>query len=144
MKHILTVTCMLVIFFTAGCSKSKDTAQVAPPADGTFDLSKATLLKMGSFSGNMNYVVEGAAKLYDFGGKKYIYFENFKTAAGPDLKVYVATTNGATQFINLGPLKGNTGVQVYLVNNPPDFNQYNKILIWCQQYSVLFGAAGIQ
>lgn len=144
MKYILTITCMALIFSNFSCSKAKVTPVVVPPAENTFDVSKATLLKMGSLSGNMNYTVTGTVKLYDFEGKKYIYLENFSTASGPDLKVYIATTNSASQFINLGSLKATTGVQVYQVTNPPNFNEYNKVLIWCQQFSVLFGAAGIQ
>ena len=145
MKYILTIACVALIFSNFSCSKAKVTPQVVvPPAENVFDVSKATLLKMGILSGNMNYTVTGTVKLYDLEGKKYIYLENFSTASGPDLKVYIATTNSASQFINLGSLKATTGVQVYAISTPPDFNQYNKVLIWCQQFSVLFGAAGIK
>ena len=144
MKSFLTFSVVSTMLFLAACSKSNDaTPATAIPSD-TFNPATATLLKQGSFSGNMSYNVSGSVKLYDNQGKKYIYFENFSSSNGPDLKVYVATSNTASQFITLGALKGVSGTQAYLVNNPPDFNQYNKVLIWCQQFSVLFGASTIQ
>jgi Electron transfer DM13 len=143
MKYLFIITAMALAFSFAGCSKSNAVTAV-PPGSITFDPAKATLLKKGTFSGNMNYSVTGSVKLYDQEGKKYIYLENFSTPSGPDLKVYVATTNSAAQFVSLGAIKGTTGTQVYEVVNPPDFSQYNKVLIWCQQFSVLFGGAGMQ
>ncbi len=139
----LAVAASTMLFFLA-CSKSETGTPVIPPVSDTFNPATATLLKQGSFSGNMSYTVAGSVKLYDFQGKKYIYLENFSSPNGPDLKVYVATSNTAAQFVTLGALKGVSGTQTYLVNNPPDFNQYNKVLIWCQQFSVLFGTSTIQ
>jgi Electron transfer DM13 len=137
---------ILALFSIMGCEKSStDTnSNTGGNSSSTFDITKATLIKQGSFSGNMSYVVTGTAGLYDFEGKKYIYLQNFSTSAGPDLKLYVATTTSATQFVSLGTLKSNSGTQSYLITNPPDFNTYNKVLIWCQQFSVLFGASTIQ
>jgi hypothetical protein len=145
---LLAIIGILLAGFTS-CKKSSSTDDANNGGNGggntgVFDVTKATLIKQGSFSGNMSYVVTGTAGLYDFEGKKYIYLQNFSTSAGPDLKLYVATTNNAAQFVSLGALKSNSGAQSYLISNPPDFNTYNKILIWCQQFSVLFGASTIQ
>jgi hypothetical protein len=144
MKSFLTLTTLLSLLILSACSKSNDGSPAVAPVNETFNPATATLLKQGTFSGNMNYTVTGSVRLYESQGKNYIYFENFNSTNGPDLKVYVATTNSATQFVNLGSLKGASGTQVYLINNPPDFNQYNKVLIWCQQFSVLFGTSTIQ
>jgi Electron transfer DM13 len=144
MKSFLIIAAVGCLLFFSACSKSNDGTPATAPANETFNPATATLLKQGSFSGNMGYAVSGSVKLYEYQGKKYIYFENFSSSNGPDLKVYVATTNTASQFVNLGSLKGVSGTQTYVVNNPPDFNQYNKVLIWCQQFSVLFGTSTIQ
>jgi Electron transfer DM13 len=144
MKYLFIVFVVMLSFTLSNCSKSKDAAPDIAPVDTSFNPSKSTLLKQGSFTGNMNYTATGAVKLYDYQGKKYIYFENFSGSNGPDLKVYIATTSTATQFVNLGPLKGISGTQVYAVSNPPDFSQYNKVLIWCQQFGVLFGSSTLQ
>lgn len=144
MKSFLIVASIGAVLFFSSCKKSNNTTPATAPANETFNPATATLLKQGSFSGNMSYTVSGSVKLYEYQGKKYIYFENFSSPNGPDLKVYVATTTTASQFVNLGSLKGVSGTQAYVVNNPPDFSQYNKVLIWCQQFSVLFGASTIQ
>jgi hypothetical protein len=144
---VFPITILMLSIFFVGCKKSSDdnnSSNNGGNTNNTFDITKATLIKQGSFSGNMSYVVTGTAGLYDFEGKKYIYLQNFSTSAGPDLKLYVATTTNAAQFVSLGALKSNSGAQAYLISNPPDFNTYNKVLIWCQQFSVLFGASTIQ
>ena len=142
MKSISTLLLVSVFFTFSSCKKTDNTTTTTTPT--TFDPAKATLLKQGSFTGNMSYTVSGSVKLYDYQSKKYIYLENFSSNSGPDLKVYVATTANAAQFVSLGVLKGTSGTQVYEVTNPPDFAQYNKVLIWCQQFSVLFGQSTLQ
>lgn len=142
-KNLITqLTCLIVLF--SACTKSQDETPAIPPANDSFTPANATLLKSGNFIGSTNHTVNGSVKLYELQGKKYIYFENFTSTNGPDLKVYIATTINANQFVNIGNLKGVTGSQAYLINNPPDFAQYNKVLIWCQQFSVLFGSATLQ
>ncbi len=150
MKYQICVPLILLAFSFSNCSKTDGPSQppsaTSPntPVNGSVDLSKGTILKQGTFSGNMSYRVHGKVQLYDVSGKQYIYFEDFSASSGPDLKVYIATTNTASQFVSLGPIKSINGAQLYEISNPPDFNQYNKVLIWCQQFSVLFGAASLQ
>ncbi len=143
MKLLSTVLLAAAFFTFSGCKKAESTTTTTT-SGSTFDPSKASLLKQGSFTGNMSYTVSGTVKLYEYQNKKYIYLENFSSNSGPDLKVYVATTANAAQFVSLGVLKGTSGTQVYEVTNPPDFAQYNKVLIWCQQFSVLFGQSTLQ
>ncbi len=146
MKLLSAVLITTVCFAFSSCKKTESATNTNTNTsqDSTFDPSKATLLKQGSFTGNMSYTVNGTVKLYEYQSKKFIYFENFSSNNGPDLKVYIATTATATQFVSLGAMKGTSGTQVYQVNNPPDFAQYNKVLIWCQQFSVLFGQSTLQ
>ncbi len=146
MRYLLISSiAFILITVTISCSKSNNSTPTIPVAvDSTFNPSKATLLKQGSFVGSGGHVTNGTVKLYDEAGKKYIYFENFSATNGPDLKVYIATNLTASQFVSLGSLKSITGNQAYLIATPPDFTQYNKILIWCQQFTVLFGSAALQ
>ena len=141
MKKLLFLA--LIISFFA-CSKAEDEEMTPDPTDpgtGTFNQAAATLISQGTFSGTPGHAVSGSAKLYEFQGKRYIYLENFSTTGGPDLRVYLATNTAATQFVSLGNLRANTGNQAYVINNPPDFTQYRNVLIWCQQFTVLFGAS---
>ena len=67
--------------------------------------------------------------------------EDFKTTNGPDLYVYLATDDRATEFVDLGKLKTSNGNQDYEIPENVDLSKYDKILIWCKAFSVLFGSA---
>ena len=67
--------------------------------------------------------------------------ENFSTDPGPDLKLYLSSNQGAAQFVNLGNLKSTNAQQVYAISGMPDSKEYPYVLIWCQQFSVLFVVA---
>ena len=82
----------------------------------------------------------GEIYILSIDSKTYLRFENFKTTNGPDLYVYLATDTLATEFINLGELKGNIGNQNYEISESVDINKFNKVLIWCEDFSVLFGS----
>ena len=67
--------------------------------------------------------------------------ENFESTNGPDLYVYLATDDNASDIVNLGKLKANKGNQNYEIPEGTDLQKYNKVLIWCKTFSVLFGSA---
>ena len=67
--------------------------------------------------------------------------KNFKSTNGPDLYVYLSTDDNASEFINLGKLKANNGNQNYDIPDDADLSKYNKVLIWCKAFGVLFGSA---
>ena len=74
-------------------------------------------------------------------GSTVLRLENFKSTNGPDLFVYLSTDENASEFINLGELKANKGNQNYEIPDDTDLSKYNKVLIWCKSFSVLFGSA---
>jgi len=74
-------------------------------------------------------------------GSKFLRFENFKASNGPDLYVYLATDETASDYVSLGKLKGNIGNQNYLIPSGADLSNQDTVLIWCKQFSVLFGSA---
>lgn len=76
-------------------------------------------------------------------GSRFLRFENFKATNGPDLFVYLATDKTANDFVNLGMLKGNIGNQNYMIPPGADLSNYDTVLIWCKQFSVLFGSANL-
>jgi hypothetical protein len=67
--------------------------------------------------------------------------ENFKSTNGPDLYVYLSTDENSSDFVNLGALKASSGNQNYEIPDDTDLNKYNKVLIWCKAFGVLFGSA---
>jgi len=74
-------------------------------------------------------------------GKNLLRLEDFHSTNGPDLHVYLATDNTASDFVNLGRLKANNGNQNYEIPEGTDISKYDTALIWCKQFSVLFGHA---
>ncbi|HLN36047.1 MAG TPA: DM13 domain-containing protein [Nitrososphaeraceae archaeon] len=86
--------------------------------------------------------VDGIAKILTLvDGSKVLRLENFKSTNGPDLHVYLSTDKMASNFMDLGRLKGNIGNQNYQVPDDTDLSKYNNVLIWCKAFSVLFGNA---
>jgi hypothetical protein len=74
------------------------------------------------------------------------------TSNGPDLRVWLSAadvvagtagwyTAGSAAFIDLGPLKGNLGDQVYEIPADADLASVRSVEIWCVRFSVSFGAA---
>ncbi len=74
-------------------------------------------------------------------GQKVLRLEDFRSTNGPDLYVYLATDSGASDYVNLGRLKANIGNQNYDIPAGTDLSKYDNVLIWCKQFSVLFGSA---
>ncbi len=96
----------------------------------------------GAFLGvDSFHQVDGNALIISGEKTDYLRFENFKSTNGPDLKVYLSKDLEATDFVDLGELKGNIGDQNYELSTGINLNEYKYVLIWCKQFSVLFGYA---
>ena len=87
-------------------------------------------------------------------GSQILRIENLDTSNGPDLKVWLSEspvipgTDGwrtfgenKYDFVDLGVLKGNIGNQNYKIPDSVDPLDYQSISIWCDRFSVSFGAA---
>lgn len=86
--------------------------------------------------------VEGVANVIRLdSGTEILRLENFKATNGPDLYVYLSTDKSASDFVNVGRLKGNVGNQNYEIPAGTDLSKYNTVLIWCRAFSFLFGSA---
>jgi hypothetical protein len=125
-------------FLIVSCSKddNTDTTTANDPV-----ITTGKVIAQGSLSGNMNYKVSGVAKAIEDNGVKSVRLENFSSTNGPDLKVYLAKDANAASFINLGNLKSTSGNQNYALTGSINLAEYKYILIWCQQFGVLFGSA---
>jgi hypothetical protein len=109
----------------------------------TFDPAGQTLLLQGSFTGAGSYMASGTVKVYEKSGQRTLVFENFNSSSGPDLRVYLAETTGAANFIELAKLT-NTGNFYLSIPTTYDPAKQRNALIWCKQFSVLFGAAPLK
>lgn len=121
-------------------SSSNNLSESVSTSNSTTDGKSLT----GSFveAGDGIHNAEGTARVISLeDGSRVLRFENLKSTNGPDLYVYLATDKGASDFVDLGRLKGNIGNQNYNIPQGTDLSKYNTVLIWCKQFSVLFGSA---
>ena len=88
-------------------------------------------------------------------GSRILRIENLKTSNGPKLEVWLTDApviEGLDgwrvfddgKFINLGALKGNIGSQNYSIPSETNLDDYSSISIWCERFSVSFGAADLR
>jgi hypothetical protein len=77
---------------------------------------------------------------------RILRLENFKSTNGPDLYVYLSKDPRSIDdgYIELARLKGNIGNQNYHVPDDVNLEEYSNVLIWCKQFSVLFGYADLK
>ena len=83
-------------------------------------------------------------------GQQILRLEGFETSNGPALFVYLSQNpadgeDGAfdDDYIDLGELKGNIGDQNYVIPAEIDPLGYTSVVVWCDRFSVSFGAADI-
>lgn len=98
------------------------------------------LLAEGAFNPRAHEVM-GKALLIDDGNKKILRFEGFETINGPELHIYLSNELGGEDFIDLGKIKATKGNINYDIPLGIDTSKYNKVLVWCKPFSVLFSYA---
>ncbi len=127
---------IFAIIFMLSCKKKEKNKTLN---DG-FDTDGATLVSQSNFSSNA-HTTSGCVRVYSKNGSKNLVFEGFKTDSGPDLRVYVSKTTGNSDFVEIGTLKSTSGNFYYSFDNSINTTDYKYVLIWCEDFSVLFGNA---
>ena len=117
----------------ANCSKSAKTVTDPIPTD-------FTVVSQGTFTNGVHNT-SGTVKLSkDPSGKKYLVFENFNTESGPDLRIWLAEDNAGKNYSEITKTVNN-GTYKLEVATEVDTNTKKNVLVWCKQFSVLFGSA---
>jgi hypothetical protein len=120
-------------------TQAEDTA-MADKSDNEMMDTGLTGVFAGAGDGTHN--AEGVAKVIPLDAKSDVLrLEDFKVTNGPDLYVYLATDKQASDFVDLGKLKANNGNQNYDIPEGTDLSKYSTVVVWCKQFSVLFGSA---
>jgi hypothetical protein len=127
----------LIVVQLLSCKKN----DIEKKSDDSMDLKNAVLLSEADFKSSNRYTTTGKVKLYETDKEKKLVFENFKTDNGPDLKVYISKSTSNTDFVDLGNLKVTSGDFYYNVEKKLNTTEYKFVLIWCEDFSVLFGHA---
>jgi uncharacterized protein YcfL len=125
---------------TTGTNPSKPGTDGITPAQVTTDFSKQKKLTEATFKTGA-HTTSGKAFVYeDAAGVRTLVFENFKTDAGPDLRIFLATDLKAKSVTEVSK-KVENGNQMYTIPKEVDLAKQANVLIWCKQFSVLFGSA---
>jgi hypothetical protein len=77
-----------------------------------------------------------------------VRFEALDTSNGPALRVVLSTDEASDAWKYggrhiLGELKGNIGDQNYTIPADVDLSQFGSVVVWCERFSVAFGAASL-
>lgn len=78
-----------------------------------------------------------------------VQLSEFEVTNGPDLELWLSdhpdpassADVAAGNWLSLGLLKGNIGDQSYSVPAGTDLSQYKSVVVWCEQFGVLFSPA---
>lgn len=101
------------------------------------------IVSEGGFTARAHEVA-GKAILIEHDGKKTLRFENFETINGPNLHIYLSSNLGGDDYVDLGKIKATQGNVNYEVPANVDTGRYNKVLVWCVPFSVLFSYADLK
>lgn len=130
---------VVTILFSASCKKSNTPSAVNEPLPGM-----TTTISAGNFI-NGTHPSSGTVKVVkDASNKIFLQFENFKTDGGPDLRIWLSPNNSANPYQEVGLLKATSGKFSYELDASFNYTTNNHVLIWCKQFSVLFGYAVLQ
>lgn len=137
MKKIFFFALLSFLFFISSCDKNT-------PENAGETLPTGTVLATGNFASN-GHPTSGTVKVVqDATGKKHLVFENFRSDDGPDLDIWLSPSESGNPYQSLGDLKKLSGSFSYELDNSINYTVNNRVLIWCVDFSVLFGHAVLQ
>ncbi|ABD56993.1 DM13 domain-containing protein [Jannaschia sp. CCS1] len=124
---------------------------ITPPAEAQ---TTATAIASGQFQDTgPRYQGSGSAVIAQTSdGQTVLQFGDFSVTPGPDLEVWLVEADAptsaaavlASSYISLGPLQSATGGQTYGIPSDIDASAYGSVVIWCEDFSVLFSVAPLR
>lgn len=136
MNSSTKVILLSVMFFISSCAKTPENVEEVLPT--------GTVLVSGTFTSNAHTTSGFVKVIMDAAGKKFLVIENFRSDNGPDIRVWLSPNNNASPYQEIGILKAVTGNFSYELNTDVNYQSNNRVLIWCKDFSVLFGHALLQ
>ena len=106
----------------------------------------AAAVATGSLKGSGNYKATGTAKLTRSGSQAHLELLGTEISRGPALAVYLTPSGSPTNVdgaLRLGKLEANSGDQTYSIPANTDLAKYKGMMIWCDQFGVLFATAAL-
>lgn len=128
---------LLVIGLVVSCSNSNDDSMdIIVDEMGEDMMMTDNNYSMGDFVSGAHLTTGKASVNLE---KTILSLNNFKTDSGPRLLVYLATDASVIDYVSLGDLKGIDGNYTYTIPDNTDLEKYNRVDIWCVDFSVSFG-----
>ncbi len=129
-------------------SASATMVPVEEVAPGPVDLSSGAFI-------SHEHPTTGTVRVIELpGGMRQLAIESLETTNGPDVHVWLSAapvvegtdgwfTAAGYPHVDLGPIKGNLGDQLYDIPADLDLAGFPTVELWCEQFSVSFGAAAL-
>ncbi len=112
------------------------------------------VLARGNFADvDASHKGSGVATIYEgTTGQRLLRLTDFEVTNGPDMKVWLVTAPAPkssadvknSEWVSLGRLKGNIGEQNYDIPADVEVSRFGAVVIWCEQFSILFSAASLE
>lgn len=138
---------------TEGAEAATPQAQEQPTQEQQTP-SGPVLVSSGDFISHEHETSGTASIVRHPDGSYQLVLENLETSNGPDVRVWLSAgpvvegragwfTAGDYDHLDVAPIKGNLGNQVY--DLPADFDPstWPTVDLWCEDFSVSFGAAAL-
>ena len=137
-------------------------ASAAPAAPAAPDAPKASaapsgpiVVGSGEFVSHEHDTTGTATILRLEDGSHQLALQDLATSNGPDVHVWLSAgpvipgrdgwfTAKEHEHVDLGAIKGNRGNQVYQIPAEVDVTQWQSVVLWCEDFSVSFGAAALE
>ncbi|MBI2439672.1 MAG: DM13 domain-containing protein [Candidatus Moranbacteria bacterium] len=117
--------------------KTKSDESVVPLEEEAQEVRRAPVVDTPT------HPASGFVRLVQNGDETIVRYEEYKTINGPDVRVYLANDLKASDFVDLGPIKGTEGNINYSVPQGVDISKYRYALTWCEDFAVLFNSADL-
>lgn len=141
MKSTIKILVVIFLVGTMACKKKKD--EVSVMVNDKVDVEET--LAMGTFSGYQHDLSGKTVLVKDTSGNTILRLEDFNMTEGPDVYVYLSrnSTYSSGNVIQVKHLTtGYTDSNLNIdVDNAVDHTDYKYVLVYCYQYSALFGTA---
>jgi len=135
---------------TPAASASVEPAEQITPAPPTGPVDLLT----GSFISHEHTTSGSVRVIENPDGTRQLALVGLETSNGPDVHVWLSAgpvvegtdgwfTAAGYEHIDLGPIKGNIGDQLYDIPADVDLSVFRTVDLWCEQFSVSFGAAAL-
>ncbi len=135
---------------TALPDTAPDDSAVADSAAPDTAVAVQAVVRSGVF-GPLDHDVVGAASvtIEADGAQRLDFGDDFSSESGPRLVVLLSAAGVDSNSgwddtsVVLGALKNQRGAQTYEIPAEVDLSQYRSVVIWCDEFDVGFGVAGL-